>query len=816
MRLSLSILFLLGLAGATGASANPEQETTLTPPGMGVATDDGSDSIPINPALFAFDPDAGASLLGRYEPSNGSLVLQNYFSTRGMGLGMFYRASAESDTLWALSTSFAFKLSPQLVAGSSIRWNLPQGSDNNFTSWDLGLGWRPLAWLGFGAAFTDIGSPSPEFGATGQYAFGVALRPWGDFVSAGLDLLASDDTTSTGGYTDRAARLVLQASPIPGLLLRFQATEGIESSSQSQRLQEIAGGIQLSFGKWAGGFYADSPLASEVAYTGSITSVFPSTHLAGTGKRVPVLHVDSDLPYSPQPTLLGRQEESYLHFLQRLQVTATDPSVKAVLLHLDKMSLSVGQVEELRDLVAEIRDHGRSVIVYLDSEAGNLAYMLATSADRIYLHPAADLNLIGFAAEVKYFKGTLDLLGLKPQFFVRSEYKSAVESFTRSTPSAPASEQINTLLEDIHAALIRAISKGRGLSHEQVGRLLDSGPWTASEALSMGLVDGLIYEDQLEETIEGYLQSACELDDRFRSGTAHDGWKSPKRIAVIPITGAIVEGTSSGRALPGMRNNTYSRTIVKALKQVRKDNTVKAVILRVDSPGGSAFASDDIWQAVSLVRESGKPVVVSMGGVAASGGYYVATAASHVLAEPSTITGSIGVFGGKISAKKLYEQIGVSTTQFTRSQKSGMWTISRPFDRLESASVDRLIGDTYTQFKQRVATGRSMDMEEVEEIARGRVWSGTRAMDAGLVDEIGGLSTAVERARIEAGIAEHSRYDLITYSLAPGSNGDLPTRLLLTLTGSWTAPTWLSQLLAWSDLQNERILFLLPYDLEIH
>jgi protease-4 len=281
------------------------------------------------------------------------------------------------------------------------------------------------------------------------------------------------------------------------------------------------------------------------------------------------------------------------------------------------------------------------------------------------------------------------------------------------------------------------------------------------------------------------------------------------------VTGTITTGESAGPGLLG-GENAGSRTVVKALAQAREDPAVKAVVLRVDSPGGSAFASDEIGRAVALLRESGKPVVVSMGGLAASGGYYVSAGATAIYAEPGTITGSIGVFGGKVSLAGLYDKVGIDTSLWSRGRRAAMWSSSKPMDAAEREALERLIDETYTQFKQRVAEGRQLTPERVEELARGRVWSGRRAQELGLVDRIGGLYEAVERAQEEAGIRPGAACELVTYGSDPDGLGELPRRLIRAAVGELrrppALPVRLGELWAWEALGQEHLFMLMPYE----
>jgi len=801
-------LFLMALCSTAASAAEPEA-SRITTPGIGLATDDATSSIATNPALFAFDPDPGAALYFQQRVNDPQSAIQLGTSAGGLGLGLYYRSAGASSSLWGLRSSIGLHLGEDLTLGTNFWWYLPQGSDN-FTAWDLGLGYRPLSWLGFGAVARNIGSPGVALGVVGDYGAGVALRPIGDRVVLGVDQYFTDRAALEGTEFDlptHTTQLSLRVSPVEGLLLRAYGNQHLE----------FGAGVQLAFGGTAVGAYGAGMGQDDMAVIGALERSDPGERLVGIFDRVPLLKIDSSFPYESRATLFAPAQESYLHLLRRLREAASDRSVRGVVIHLDRSPFSWGQVEELRGLVSDLREAGRPVVVYLDEAAGNKDYYLASAADRVYLHPAAELDLIGLSAETLYFRGALDLVGIEPEFHKRAEYKAAPETYTRHEPSDPAAEQMNALLDDLYGALVAGVAEGRGRDAADIEAIIDAGPYTAAEAEQAGLVDGLLYPDQLDRELDDTFTSTYLLDDEYLDLLPHSGWNAPRRIAVVLVTGAITSGDSQPPSLFG-GGNAGAATVIKALEQARRDPTVKAVVLRVDSPGGSAFASEDIHRAIELLKERDKPVVVSMGGVAASGGYYVAAGADAIFAEPGTITGSIGVYGGKMSLAELYEKVGIGSTAWTRGRRAGMWSTARPLDPIEDAALEHMIDNTYSVFKDRVADGRDLHPDRVESLARGRVWSGARAHELGLVDELGGLFDAVDHARELAGIREGARYQLVTYDSNADTLGDLPRRLIravVPMTAPPELPTELEALRTWNALRDEHLFMIMPYSVEI-
>jgi protease IV len=379
--------------------------------------------------------------------------------------------------------------------------------------------------------------------------------------------------------------------------------------------------------------------------------------------------------------------------------------------------------------------------------------------------PATHLNLVGLAAEVFFLRDILDRLGVKAQLQTIGEYKSAAEMFTRTGMSLPAREQMDQLLDDNYEELCSALQT-RGFSREEVAALIDSGPYTAREALSQKLLDGICYQDEMSDKLKE------TLGEKIRPLPAEKYFKGEgffkllftfrrARIAVINVAGHIDSGES--RRNQAGRPVTGADTITEFLEHAKQSKRVRAIILRIDSPGGSGLASDLIWRKISLVARS-KPVVVSFGDVAASGGYYIATPASHIIAEPTSITGSIGVLAGKFVARELMNRLEIHRESFQRGAHADSQSLFSEFSQAESERLHQQIEEFYKEdFVKKVADGRKLDDETVDRVGRGRIWSGLRAKAHKLVDEIGGFSQAVQKARELAGIPENKKARVVHY-----------------------------------------------------
>ncbi len=824
---------LCAFAPATASAADALQASTSAErpdlPFKSLAGEDGVHVLFQNPALMNFDRDPGYAFYYRTSAIDNGLNSFTVATTgNGLGLGIGYRQFRDTTGAdagwWTFSSGASLRLTKGVAIGSAIHWELPDGGDNNFVAWDLGVGWRPVPFLGLAGRVLNIGSPAPDLGVSTEYGGGLALRPWNDVVTLGLDwrVIAPPDSDA-----EQHGVASLRVKPTRGLWVRAYTDIPVADPAALT----VGGALEFHLADVALGVDGTAGLADPTnpSLGGYLTTVPRDDQLFVPGRKVAEFSLDGSFPYNPQGTVLSGAPEGYLTLLRRLRTAAHDPQVRGILVRVSEVPFSFAQIEEVRNLLLDARTARKAVVVYVDGEASNGTYMLASVADRIYLHPAGGVDLVGLSAELQFYKGALDLVGVQAQYRKRAEYKSAPEQWTNTESSDPAREEMDSLLDDLSSGLDSGIAVGRGKTIEEVKSLVDGGPYTAKEALANGLVDGLLYPDEVEHEMQTVLeQKSLFLDDRYQEAPDQSGWQPQRAIGVIVVDGAISEGESSpGGFLRG--GSTGSQTIVRALDQARNTSAIKAIVLRVDSPGGSAFASDEIWRAVQRLKDDGKPVIVSMGGYAASGGYYVASNATAIYALPSTVTGSIGVYGGKYNLQGLYEKLHVETESFDRGRNASMYSMSKPFDELQLAALDRMIGETYAQFTSKVSAGRHMTDDQVEAVARGRVWSGTAASQRGLVDAFGGLYDAVERARKEAHIGEDSPYALVEFDpWGEAGGGDLPTTLIRAglrkiagggkLFGGTPVelPKELSQFWELSALQDTTVFAMLPYHIEIH
>jgi protease-4 len=467
------------------------------------------------------------------------------------------------------------------------------------------------------------------------------------------------------------------------------------------------------------------------------------------------LRVAGSLPdYSPDDPFkrfFGGPDQSLTGLVMQFKKAKVDKRIKAILLDVNMSGVGWGKADEIRDAMTDFRSSGKQVYAYIEFGL-NKEYYIATAADKIIVPPPGELFINGLAADVMFFRGSLDKLGIYPDIYQIGKYKTAANMFKEKEMTDAHREFINEFIEDLYQRYINKIAEARRKTPEEVRTLIDNAPYNAEQAKNAGLIDEAMYRDQFESMLKKQLGQ--KESDPLIAVRAHDyrdvspeslGLNKGERIAVIYATGEI--GSGSSQNSPSGDQSIGSDTVAKALNDAAADKTIKAIVMRVDSPGGSGLASDIIWRAVETANQK-KPVVVSMGDVAASGGYYISVSASKIIAQPSTITGSIGVLAGKPVMRGFYDWLGISNEYVMRGKTAGMFRATEKFSDDERVKFEEWIKTTYYRdFVPKVAKGRGKDSQYIDSVAQGRVWTGGQAKDKGLVDEFGGLDKAIDVAK---------------------------------------------------------------------
>lgn len=458
---------------------------------------------------------------------------------------------------------------------------------------------------------------------------------------------------------------------------------------------------------------------------------------------------------------------SVYQIVESIEAAKDDPRVKGIVGIIGAGALPLAHTQEIRAALKLFRESGKFTHVYAPSYGemgGGLGrYYMASSFENIWMQPMGVISIPGINAEVPYLRGLLDTLGVTPQFFQRHEYKTAYESMTNTEMSAENRQMLTEMVSNLRRVLVREIAADRGMEAGSFEALVGKGLFTGDAALKAGLIDKLDYEDVLADTVieAATGQKADDVADDdlpFVDVAAYHADLENKRdtdkpkIALVYASGAIIQSEADG----GQGGIAAADAIVPAIEDAMDDEAVKAIVLRVDSPGGSPTASESILRALDRAKGKGKPVIVSMGPTAASGGYWIASHADYIFAHPTTITGSIGVLGGKFDLRESWNILGINWNTIKWGENAGIWSMNTPFSESEAEQVNLMLDDVYDSFLARVSKGRKMEISAVDKIARGRVWTGEDAKRVGLVDELGGLNEALDFAAKKASLQNRS------------------------------------------------------------
>jgi protease IV len=447
--------------------------------------------------------------------------------------------------------------------------------------------------------------------------------------------------------------------------------------------------------------------------------------------------------------------------VEMIRKAKTDKRITSIVVKPSGSAALWAKVQEVRDALGDFRRSGKPLVAYLEY-GGEQEFYLATACDKVYLMPTTTLDLTGMASYELFLRGTLDKIGAFPDSLHIGEYKTASNTLTEHTYTAAHREMAESLNTDMYEQLVRGIADGRKKSEADVKTLIDHGPFLPEDALRAGLIDDLAYEDEIDDKVK--LASGkihyVEMNDYRQVSATSLGLNRGPRIAVIYATGLIASGKSTYDTTGGQVAG--SETLVDYLRKARADSSIKAIVLRVDSPGGSAIASDVIWREVLLTKNQ-KPLIASMSDVAASGGYYISMPAHAIVAEPATLTGSIGVVLTKFVIDGTLKKLGMNMEGVSQGKYANMYSPVRPFSPSERVRMVENMQATYDTFVEKAAQGRNTTPERIDAIGQGRVWTGRQAKEIGLVDELGGLDRAVALAKQRAKIAQDAEVELVIY-----------------------------------------------------
>jgi protease-4 len=731
------------------------QHSGTSLPVYSVSDPDGANALLTNPG--------GLSLLRTWETriintqmtdgaGEGSALLYTrpLLGSLSMGFGLELLRPPSPDSLYArVSTGLGLRLGKRLTLG--MVWRHSEGEADaavdGLDTVDFGLVWRPWSTFSFGAAIHDLNNPSVSgVSLSRRYELGVTVRPGTERVSLDAGVMIHEES----GDLDATARV--RVEPMKGLELA--GTLQVSPRGDETHLA-IGAGLTLNFGSlgFGGGAVISRPAEQSFGFDGYSVGVrLTGGHYNSLYQRPgkTILVELGSVSETPKPTLLSGGRPTFVHILRAVSALEDDESVSGVLIRDRRSSLGWAQTEELRRVILSLRERGKRVTAYLDHGSIQHAY-LYSAADQIVLNPAGGLKIVGLTSTLSFYRDMLDKIGVDTQWVRYGKYKSYPEQFERADPSEESQFVKNSLLDALYNQLLSGIADGRKLTVEKVRQIVDDGPYVGQEAVDAGLVDTLAFWDEIESVLKKQAGKAVLLS-RLGAGShsAQRRWGRRSVVAIIPVIGQIVEGGS--RTVFGLGTKMVgSDTLIHALKVAEADPNVVGIVLRVNSPGGSSMASDLIQRKVSQVAKK-KPIVVSFGNIAASGGYYVAMGASEVLSSDATVTGSIGIFTAKPSFGRLLQWLGIGRATFKRGKYADLFNQDRPWNEDELKRVSAKVKHFYDLFLKRVETGRKLKPDVVAAAAQGRVWLGSQAREQKLVDGQGGVLDAIDRVCELAGL----------------------------------------------------------------
>jgi protease-4 len=764
MRLLALLLLLPSLAFAQAQSflREPISLRGVTLPPEASAIVDEATALSINPAALRFVDSTQLIYVhernrARDQVGNG-LFTATTLGSLGLGFGVEWLRNRTEMNYRRTSFGFALGADTLALGATYHAFSAENLSFERLYSWDIGMSGRPWREFAYSVVAKDINAPRRgDFSFPRTFEVGIGLRPFDERYTLGVDYMFR-----SGDLDEGRMAYVLKGEVVAGVGLSAGLSHGLRGGSELA----LQVGLTLDtshFGLTYAGARADSGVDHVFAMR---LSNAPYRGVRVSSGVVAMVDLNDRLAggVSPALALLGVSgPDPYLRLMRFFDLATKDPQLRGVVLKMEGMDgVDWGQAEELRQAVRRLRSSGKKVMAVLLS-CDDKCYFVASSADQIYALPSSSLLINGLSASIMTLGGTMEKLGVTWDVARVGDYKTATEQLTRKEMSEPQRETINAYLDTQVAWYEEEVTAGRKLPPGRLREAWAVGLIPARKAQALGMLDGVLQNQQeLEQKVRELAPGAEYADDYAPRAERERRWETRRRIAIVPVLGTIAGGKSREDPL-GTTRIAGAETVVLALQRAQMDPSVVAILLRVDSGGGDVLASDLMYRAV-LEAKKHKPVIASMGDVAASGGYYVAMGADEILANPTTITGSIGVFYLKPALKGLLgDKLGVNQESITRAPLADLLDSWRAWTPEEQAAVQSWVDQTYDDFITYVAEARKLDKAKVDAIARGRVWSGRDAHARGLVDRLAGFAEAAEAARTRAQVDPSEELDLAVY-----------------------------------------------------
>lgn len=757
-----SVVGLLSLARAADAAPPAKVADPLPDPGRSIVSNDEASSIATNPGNLAFAASPEVRFMSVYTgpesryAGRGFSISAEYplwIFASGLRLDLLNPPTASSilaeDTVQWIRWGFGGRIGRTFGLGATLGWSVAEDPRwSGQFSVTAGATWRPFSWGAISFVGRDLNIPRSGGGdnttASGRsWDVGLAFRPviGKRALEIGLEAQFHEQSAAPDAYLF-VPRVTLGVD-IPHVG-RFRGDLSVYDIGEEDRSYVATAGLDIAWGpaQISGG-----------AVFGDAVGYDSTGFYAGFGLR---MHREGGLPLPSKVVRIDIDStpgaRGHLHLLRKLWRLADDPECDGVLLVMTaEPAATMAHADELGDAFRTLRAHGKKVMCHLE-DAGGRSLFACSQADRIAMNPAGGLRFSGLSSRYFYLGGTLDKLNVQADFVRIGAHKTAAEQLTNEVGSDVAKEDHQDLVNQTEAVFMHDVGGGRNMTIEALRDTISKGPFIATEARAAGLVDELVYPDEVGALVDEVMGGSAKLSPELPLPNAPKEWLPRDHVDVIYLDGDMVDGDSQTLPILGMRL-AGSRTISEAFQQARADSGAKAVVFRLETGGGSSLAADVILREVQLTAKV-KPVVISMGSAAASGGYYVAVGGGTIYSNRTTITGSIGIFYGKVDLSGLLSTLGVGTQAFRSAPRADAESLFRPFTDDEREELGKKVKQFYDLFVARVVEGRKMTTEAVDAVARGRVWTGAQAKERGLVDKIGGFREALDEARRLGGLPD--------------------------------------------------------------
>jgi protease-4 len=805
-----TLIFILLICTAASSLYSAENPFPLPPSALSSSYSGGSFSSMVNPVFTDMDSTTGIAY--RYMSYNNADKGNHFASLNLFGFDFIYsRYNTIPDiagdslldsgvNLYSINRGFFFGNAFGFGGGYSFS----SGSDDYFSSysgWSTGLLFRPVKFISLGAAFRDINGEIGGEEIDPSMDYSLSLRPWKEHLTLTAGCITQKNR-DTGYYYSAEIKGYREIS----LSLKYGTDKTITAGLTLPIYMRSGNGMEMIIDAYGSG-------KSETADFRSAGIAFSSKREKKTICFAPAdnfitLKISGNYKSERDESgVFSKREPVFQDLLRGLSQIGDDPAITGLIIEIESSGFGMAQTQEIRDLLNRLRAGGKKVYTILNYP-GNKEYYLATASDKLFFTPNSTFKITGLSAKAYFLKGLLDKGGVKFESISKGRYKSFNETYTRTDMSEHARENLKEILTDLNEQFISGITSERKITREAVEELFKKGLYSPSEAKEKGFIDEVMYANEAADSIQkkGKTISFAEY---IREERSTGSWGPLPAVAVINVTGSIVSGKGGGSA---MSNSTGDYEYKLSIDKAFSDRSVKAVVIRVDSGGGSASASDFMWNALHAAKNKNpKPVVFSFGNTAASGGYYIACTGDPVFAGRGTITGSIGVVAGKVSAEELYSKLGINTETIKMSEFADIFSESRSLTENDKVLLQKEIDFIYDRFTGKVMEGRGISESEITQIAEGKIHTGSAAKSNRLINETGGLIAALEYARDKAGL--DSEYRIVNLpenrSIFRGILGNDGTSVI------FRHMEFLVQNLEKYKMLEEQALYIQPYSIEI-